>query len=370
MAARMCRVTIEPTVADPVSDTSRGHGLNGIACLIDGSWAISVVGRLFPAVSYRLRVAGRLGVWVPGLVKAAHVEFLCGSFSMKCLSRFSRFSAAALFALLIATALGVQSQSQPTELQRGLLYADLWVQTSAEYVACCLQTYQLAGEHLEHEMARLHAEQARQAADLPTLPPAVIMDLDETVLDNATFQTFLYDSGQNYADDLFIKFVSDNRKSIRLVPGAKDFIDHAEALGVTVSYITNREEPLRQATIETLAQWGINVRGLDDPKGVRLLLAAHGESIKKPRRDLVARSIMCWNCSAINWAISATSLPPTTTTPPPHGARPHTSTAHFGERAGSCFPIQCTASGNRCYAANRSKDLAARASKHVRRKCI
>jgi acid phosphatase len=136
-------------------------------------------------------------------------------------------------------------------------------------------------------MARLHAEQARQAADLPTLPPAVIMDLDETVLDNATFQTFLYDSGQNYADDLFIKFVSDNRKSIRLVPGAKDFIDHAEALGVTVSYITNREEPLRQATIETLAQWGINVRGLDDPKGVRLLLAAHGESIKKPRRDLV-----------------------------------------------------------------------------------
>ena len=189
--------------------------------------------------------------------------------------------------MLIATAFGVQSQNQPTELQRGLLYADLWVQTSAEYVACCLQTYQLAAEHLEHEMARLHAEQARQAADLPTLPPAVIMDLDETVLDNATFQTYLYDSGQNYSDDVFIKFVSDNRKSIRLVPGAKDFIDQAEALGVTVSYITNREEPLRQATIETLAQWGVNVRGLDDPKGVRLLLAAHGESIKKPRRDLV-----------------------------------------------------------------------------------
>ena len=153
---------------------------------------------------------------------------------MKCLSRFSRFSAVALFALLIATAFGVQSQSQPTELQRGLLYADLWVQTSAEYVACCLQTYQLAGEHLGHEMARLHAEQARQAADLPSLPPAVIMDLDETVLDNATFQTYLYDSGQNYSDDVFIKFVSDNRKSIRLVPGAKEFIHRGESLGITV----------------------------------------------------------------------------------------------------------------------------------------
>lgn len=192
---------------------------------------------------------------------------------MKCLSRFSRFSAVVLFALFIAAALGVQSPSQPTEQQRGLLYADLWVQTSAEYVACCLQTYQLASEHLEHEMARLRREEARQSADLPSSPPAVVMDLDETVLDNATFQTYLYDSGQNYSDDIFIKFVTDNRKSIRLVPGAKDFIDRAETLGVTVCYITNREESLRQATIETLAQWGVNVRGLDDAKGVRLLFA-------------------------------------------------------------------------------------------------
>jgi acid phosphatase len=107
------------------------------------------------------------------------------------------------------------------------------------------------------------------------------------VLDNATFQTYLYDSGLNYSDDIFIKFVTDNRKSIRLVPGAKEFIDRAEALGVTVCYITNREESLRQATIETLAQWGVNVRGLDDAKGVRLLLAPHGESVKKPRRDMV-----------------------------------------------------------------------------------
>ena len=86
---------------------------------------------------------------------------------MKCLSRFSRFSAVVLFALFIAAALGVQSPSQPTEQQRGLLYADLWVQTSAEYVACCLQTYQLASEHLEHEMARLRA---RRPGNRPTCP--------------------------------------------------------------------------------------------------------------------------------------------------------------------------------------------------------
>jgi 5'-nucleotidase (lipoprotein e(P4) family) len=206
---------------------------------------------------------------------------------MKSSSRFVRFSAIPIFALLISSALGLQSQSQPTELQRGLLFADLWMQTSAEYVACCLQTYRLAGEHLQHEVARIRAEEAAQTADMPNRPLAVVMDLDETVLDNATFQTYLYDSGQNYSDDIFDKFVSDNRKSIRLVPGAKDFINLAESLGVTVSYITNRDEPLRQATIDTLAQWGVNVQGLDDVKGVRLLLATRGESVKKPRRDLV-----------------------------------------------------------------------------------
>jgi acid phosphatase len=44
---------------------------------------------------------------------------------------------------------------------------------------------------------------------------------------------------------------------------------------------------LRQATIDSLAQGGVNVKGLEDPAGLRLLTQRHGESIKKPRRDLV-----------------------------------------------------------------------------------
>src|SRR5262249_12022476 len=111
--------------------------------------------------------------------------------------------------------------------------------------------------------------QSKLPAEQRGNPPAVVMDLDETVLDNATFQTYLYDSGQDYSDDVFSKFVSDHRTTIRLVPGAKDFIARAEALGVTVIYITNREEPLRQATIDTLAQWGVSTQGLDDASGVK-----------------------------------------------------------------------------------------------------
>ena len=86
---------------------------------------------------------------------------------MKSSSRFVRFSAIPIFALLISSALGLQNQATPTEQQRGLLFADLWMQTSAEYVACCLQTYRLAGEHLQHEVARSALKRPHR---LPTCP--------------------------------------------------------------------------------------------------------------------------------------------------------------------------------------------------------
>lgn len=201
-------------------------------------------------------------------------------------SRFARYSLVLVFAMLSCTALGWQRAAGPTELQRGLLYADLWMQTSAEYVACCLQTYHLAGDIIELDLKQLRAAESVQLAE-KSLPPAIIMDLDETVLDNSTVQTYLYESGQDYSDAVYNKFVSDYRLTIRLVPGAKDFIDRVESMGITVAYITNREEILRQATIESLAHAGVNVKGLDDPLGLRMLTQKHGESIKKPRRDLV-----------------------------------------------------------------------------------
>jgi 5'-nucleotidase (lipoprotein e(P4) family) len=206
---------------------------------------------------------------------------------MKHAVHFRRISAIVLLAVLTVAALGWQLAPQPTELQQGLLYADLWMQTSAEYVACCLQTYQLAGDKVEHDMQLIHTAQEHEPKDLHGPPPAVVMDLDETVLDNSTFQTYLYDSGQNYSDELWNKFMTEHWSSIRLVPGAKDFIARAESLGVTVIYITNREEPLRQPTIEAMKQLGINTQGMDDVNGLRFLMQKHGESIKKPRRDLV-----------------------------------------------------------------------------------
>ncbi len=199
--------------------------------------------------------------------------------------RSSRFSVAIVI-LLAGSAVGWQLKPQPTEHQRGLLWADLWVQTSAEYVACCLQTYQLAGDQVERDAERLKETQDKLAPEFRKLPPCVVMDLDETVFDNGTYQTYLYDHGKEHSTELFSEFVSKNHASIRLVPGAGDFIRRAESLGLTVIYITNRPEALRKATIETLAQWGINTDELSPSDSVRLLMKRN-DSNKTPRRNLV-----------------------------------------------------------------------------------
>jgi acid phosphatase len=153
------------------------------------------------------------------------------------------------------------------------LYSNLYVQTSAEYRACCLTIYACATRQLEAAVA---------SAEPPPARPAVVMDLDETVLDNAAFQTFLYENDLEYTPRLWAEFEREGVADIGLVPGAKAFIERAEELGVEIIYLSNRNERNLMATRETLARVGLNAERLAD----RLYLRPDGASSSKAdRRD-------------------------------------------------------------------------------------
>ena len=158
------------------------------------------------------------------------------------------------------------------------LDANLYVQISPEYRALCLQIYRNARETLP----RLIAE-ARDKDK--TMPPAVIMDLDETVLDNSPFQTWLYEHQTTYSPERWLPWESDKGKETGVVPGAVAFIAEAERLGATVFYITNRTEKARAGTAEALRVNGINITDLDK----RLLLKGK-TSDKTERRAQVAQT--------------------------------------------------------------------------------
>jgi acid phosphatase len=157
--------------------------------------------------------------------------------------------------------------------QEKTLDANLYVQTAAEYRACCLQTYQCAGDRLE---LLLKSPWPRG------LKPAVIMDLDETVLDNARFQTFLDKERLEYKDALWDVWEKDYPDEVGLVPGAKAFIERAEKLGATVAYISNRSEKFRDSTKRALELNKLNVADLD----ARLFLKTES-SDKSARRERV-----------------------------------------------------------------------------------
>jgi acid phosphatase len=162
----------------------------------------------------------------------------------------------------LMTSLAWQSTSLQTAAvnpQEHALDANLYMQTAAEYHAVCLQTYNLATERLRQKLATIrHAGGA----------PAVVMDLDETVLDNSGYQSFLDRDRLNNSDALWTIWERDFPQEVRLIPGAKAFIEAAEHLGVTVVYLSNRNEKQVASTIAALKNNGLSVEGVDG----RLLL--------------------------------------------------------------------------------------------------
>ena len=85
-----------------------------------------------------------------------------------------------------------------------------WVRESGEYAALCEQTFKLAWESLR--------------SDLRSAPiqVAIVMDLDETVLDNSMYQVEITDKGEGFTMETWVEWV--NRAHAGAVTGVKSFI--------------------------------------------------------------------------------------------------------------------------------------------------
>lgn len=144
--------------------------------------------------------------------------------------------------------------------------AELWVQTAAEYRANCLQTYALATAQLDRVAAGLQRDaEGRLFVVSPVsgqkLRAAVIMDLDETVLDNSGLEAYLTRSGEEYSDQAWtdwVEFQGRTPAAQRSVPGAVPFIGRAQQLGFQMVFLSNRSVHSEEATRSTLAGLGLD----------------------------------------------------------------------------------------------------------------
>ncbi len=161
--------------------------------------------------------------------------------------------------LLIPVFLSAAGQARAQAVMDAL-NATAWVQTSVEYRAGALQAWRSARLSLDRALKDKRWTAAlEQTADARRLPPAIIVDIDETVLDNSPGQArFLLDSNGRYSQKLWEEWTSESRAEP--VPGAKEFLAAAAARGVTVFYISNRGTQEAAATRRNLVEKGFPVR--------------------------------------------------------------------------------------------------------------
>lgn len=132
----------------------------------------------------------------------------------------------------------------------------LWVQFAAEYRASALQTYNAARRQLDVALDdRSFAGAEEETGNDPSQPPAVILDLDETTLDNSPVEARFMRAGMTYDRTIWRQWVSESAAAA--VPGAREFLAYAQSRGVKPFYITNRDfDPEHPGTRRNLEKLG------------------------------------------------------------------------------------------------------------------
>ncbi len=130
------------------------------------------------------------------------------------------------------------------------VYATAWYQTSAEAKALYYQGYTIAKQRID-EAVKTKTKKLK----------AVVLDIDETVLNNSRYQGKLIK--ENIAYPKYWTEWVNSRQAVAL-PGALEFLNYAIKKGVHVFYVTNRTTEERQGTIDNLKAMGLPLMDEND----------------------------------------------------------------------------------------------------------
>ena len=204
------------------------------------------------------------------------------------------------------------SSCTPHPSKHESLHAVLWIQSSAEHSASAHQAYRVAKEKLDialrHSTWTAALEQGEQYS---MLPPAVIIDIDETILDNSPFQAQLVKDGKCFNKEIWKRWVQKAEASA--IPGSLQFVTYAQSKGVEIFYVTNRTSDLEGDTRRNLEKIGFHIKSKPD---TLLMKKERGwSSDKTSRRKYVAKDyrILLLIGDDLNDFISSTERTQTTT---------------------------------------------------------
>lgn len=158
--------------------------------------------------------------------------------------------------------------NEKTQNQDYLIYATIWYQHSPEMKALYLQGFNIASENL-----KLFAKQKTKR------PKAVVVDIDETMLNNVPFQAQEIIDNKPFSSDFWNEWTK--LAKAEALPGAKEFSLLCDSLGIQLFYISNRSTSELDVTVRNLDSLGFAFATPDH------FLLKENTSSKKERREKV-----------------------------------------------------------------------------------
>jgi len=179
-----------------------------------------------------------------------------------------------VFALALASCSNSNTTTTTSQIKQNdyLTMSTLWYQRASECRALYYQAFNFAKHALVANLADSKSEK----------PKAVVVDIDETVLDNSPFEAYSIRSGKAYSAELWKEWTE--KAAARATPGSLEFLKFAESKGVETFYISNR----------TVAETAVTLKNLKD-LGFPFADEAHillktDTSVKTVRRDKVSQT--------------------------------------------------------------------------------
>jgi len=150
----------------------------------------------------------------------------------------------------------------------------LWYQKSGEAKALYHQGYNLGKMRLDDILSKRPKNEG--------LKPAIVLDIDETILDNSPHLAWFVLNGKGKSFNWSEWF---SRGEAMPLPGAVEFLQYADSRGVSIYYISNRKEAQKEATMKNLQSVGA-----PQVDAEHVLLKQPGEQGKETRRIKVAKT--------------------------------------------------------------------------------
>lgn len=204
---------------------------------------------------------------------------------MKTRNYFLTFAlvAASVVSTYFVTASTAQQNAQPAIASADNEYqvaAVLYMQKAGEYRALAYQAFNLAHLRLDADFDKKNVKKLPKAERKRAR--AVVVDIDETVLDNSPQQA--YSIKNRLPFNLQTWYAWGEKREAKAIPGAVDFLKYAAQKGVKVFYVSNRDDVQTQATIDNL-----KAVGFPDATAETVRLRVNNQSTKEPRRQAISQ---------------------------------------------------------------------------------